>query len=361
MNSNRLYNIFKSSKLTREDIENYKSSDSSFEKNTIEQKVNADDFNEDAFNGWEEHNFDTSLMKKMDNKFLPKNHFLSLKNISLAIAFGVIIVIAFIYNQKHTVEEINILTSKTEDTPSEIIIEETDIILPQIIEAMDNAPSHNQIKPKKIISEFAEMKLIEEKKSSTIEVNKLPIKKIATENNVTIISNRKSGKEIYLNDLKIVEYQLNDSQPKITTKQILLTGTPANKENENTEEIEAEWKTVEIPYLDYIDKSLRILNNGNYKKALSRFETVLKTYPKDINSSFYSGYCLFNLGEYEKSISYFEKCINSEFNNFDEESEWMIAQCYLLEGNRIKAKQVLQGIIDKKGFYAYQAKKKISQ
>lgn len=361
MNSNHLYNIFKSSKLSREDIENYKSSNTSVDKNSIEQKVNADNFNNNAFEGWEDYNFDTSYMKKMDDKFLPKNNLFSLKNISLTIVFGVVIMVAFIYNQNYTSKNNNVQVAQTEDAASEIVLEETDIILPQVIEEMDNAPSHKQIKPKKIISEFAEMKLIEEKKSPINEVNKLPVKEISSEKHITIISNRKSGKEIYLNNLKLVDYKLNDPDPKITTKQILLTGTPANKENENSEEFETEWKTVEIPYLEYMDKSLRILNNGNYKKALSRFETILRTYPDDINSLFYSGYCLFNLSEYKRSIIQFEKCINSEFYNFDEESQWMIAQCYLLDGNKHKAKQIFQEIIDYKGYYSNLAKAKISQ
>lgn len=361
MNSNRLYNIFKSSKLNREDIEDYKSSVNSFNKNAIEQKVNSDNFNNDAFDGWEKNDFDISLMKKMDDKFLPKNKILTLKNISLTIVFGVIIVIGFIYNQNHTVDNNTKLVAKAEDSTSKMVVEETDIILPQVIEEMENAPIHKQIKPKKIISEFAEMKLIEEKKSSTDEINKLPVKQISKEKDISIISNRKSGKEIYLNDLKIVDYKLENSHPTIKTKQILLTGTPANKEDKNSEEIDAQWKTIEIPYLDYIEKSLRILNNGNYKKALSRFETILKTYPEDINSNFYSGYCLFNLGEYNTSILYFEKSINSEYNNFDEESEWMIAQCYLLKGNKSKAKILLQKIIDRNGYYSSQAKEKISQ
>jgi len=363
MNSNRLYNIFKSSRLSREDIEGYKSSGNSIDKNATEQKANSDAFNNDAFEGWEENGFDTSSMKNLDKKFLPKKKIFTLKSISLTVFFALIVSIAFIYNQNYKTFEqpISEEVLAQNEPSSEMRIEETDIILPQLIEEMNNAPTHKQIKPKKIISEFAEMKLIEEKKSTSNEVNQLPIKDLDAQKDATIVSNRKTGKEIYLSDLKLVDYKPTKSNATIKTKQVLLSGTPANKEDENSEEIEAEWKTIEIPYMEYIDKSLRILNSGNYKKALSRFETILKTYPEDVNSNFYSGYCLFNLGEYDVSIIYFEKCINGNFNNFDEEAQWLIAQCYLLNGNKSKAKKLLQLIIEQNGYYANQAKVKISQ
>lgn len=360
MSSNRLYNIFKSSRLSREDIEGYTSSSNSIDKNATEQKTNSDTFNNDAFEGWEENGFDTSLMKNIDKKFLPKNKLISFKNISLTIAFGILIAVAFIYNQNKKTNESSTSNIIVQNEPeSKIMIEETDIILPEIIEEMNNAPSHKQIKPKKIISEFAEMKQIEE--TSSVDVNKLPIKQIDPNKTSTIVSTRKSGKEIYLNDLKLVDYKLENKNPVIKTKQVLLTGTPANKEDEDSEEIEAEWKTIEVPYMEYIEKSLRVLNGGNYKKALSRFEIILKAYPEDINSNFYSGYCLFNLGEYDASINYFKKCTNGSFTNFDEEAEWMMAQCYLLKGDKSKGKMLLQQIIDKNGYYINQAKVKISQ
>lgn len=353
--------MFKSSKLSREDIESYNSSNNSIDKNLIEQKASADEFNRNAFEGWDENDFDISLMKNLDEKFLPKSNVFTFKTILLTIVFGLILSAAFIYNQNYQVEKqpnTEYLTHK--EITSEIIIEETDIILPQLIEDMNNAPSHKQIKPKKIISEFAEMKLIEEKSSSS-DVSQLPVKNIESKKDVSIISNRKNGKEIYLSDLKLVDYTLTNPSAVISTKQVLLTGTPANKEDENSEEIEAQWKTIEIPYLEYIEKSLRILNSGNYKKALSRFETILKAYPDDVNSNFYSGYCLFNLGEYDTSIDYFQKCIVGNYSNFDEESEWMTAQCYQFNGDKNKAKKTLQKIIDSGGYYANQAKTKISQ
>ena len=358
MNSNRLYNIFKSSRLSREDVEVYNSSNDSVAKNAIEQKANSDKFNNEAFEGWSENDFDASLMKTLDKKFLSKTKILSVKSISLTVIFALIISIAFIYNQNfNTIDKSKKINSDQQLSSSKMIIEETDIMLPQLIEEMTNAPINKQITPKKIISEFAEMKLNEEE--APVDIDKLPIKTIDSKKDVSIVSKRKEGKEIYLSELKLVDYKPLNAV--IKTKQVQLTGTPASMENESSEDIEAQWKTIQVPYIEYIEKSLRILNNGNYKKALSRFETVLKDLPDDVNSNFYSGYCLFNLSEYNVAIVYFQKCISGVYSNFDEESEWMLAQCYLLNGKKDKAKKQFQRIIERDGFYANQAKAKISQ
>ena len=205
------------------------------------------------------------------------------------------------------------------------------------------------------------MKIIEEEIQNEIKVNNLPINDIKSEKEKVIISSRNLAKEIYLNDLKLIDYSSYRTDPVIKTKQVLLTGTPANLESEESEEIEAVWRTVDIPYNDYIDKTLRILNSGNYKKTLSRLETILKTYPEDINATFYRGFCLYNLGEYDAAIKNFQKCMNGKFNNFDEEAEWMTAQAYQLSGNTSQAITIFKSIISKNGYYAKQAKVKISQ
>src|SRR5690606_13421011 len=95
----------KSSRLSREDIEGYTSSSNSIDKNTVEQKANSDQFNENAFDGWEENNFDTSLMKNLDKKFLPKSSVITFKSVSLTIAFGILLSVAFTYNQNKKINE----------------------------------------------------------------------------------------------------------------------------------------------------------------------------------------------------------------------------------------------------------------
>lgn len=360
MSSNRLYNLFQSLHLNRRDIDSYGTTKDVAMKNNIEQKAASNDFDTDAFEGWEEQNFNTHLMQNLDAKFNPKPKINYIKGISLAVLGVAVISMLFIYNLNHS-SKVKDKSPQKPKVTSSMMIDETDILIRKEIEEMTEAPTKQQIKPTKIKSDFAEMKTFEEEKQTAKEVGELPIKEVKPAKEIELILNKKLAKEIYLNDLKLIDYNKYRTEPVVKTKQVLLTGTPANMESDQSEEVEASWRTVDIPYNDYLDKSLRILNSGNYKKALSRFETVQKSYPEDINSLFYGGFCLYNLGEYESAIKQFQKCLVGNFSNFDEEAEWMLAQAYALDGNKQKANSLFKSIAEKNGYYAQQAKGKISQ
>jgi tetratricopeptide (TPR) repeat protein len=132
-------------------------------------------------------------------------------------------------------------------------------------------------------------------------------------------------------------------------------------ENKNSDDVLATWEIIDIPYIDYIKKSVRIFSRENFKKALSRFEIIFDSYPNDVNANFYSGLCLFNFGEYKNAIESFSKCIDSPFTNFDEESRWMIAMCHENDGNHTVSKKLFKQITDAKGYYASQARDKLNQ
>lgn len=68
MSLNRLYNIFKSDRLDRADVEAYGRSTDSSAKNAIEQKAMNDSFDNDAMEGWEQLSYDTGVMANLDKK-----------------------------------------------------------------------------------------------------------------------------------------------------------------------------------------------------------------------------------------------------------------------------------------------------
>jgi tetratricopeptide (TPR) repeat protein len=137
-----------------------------------------------------------------------------------------------------------------------------------------------------------------------------------------------------------------------------LNNTPASQEDQySKEEDVSNWKVTEIPYIEYIEKTMSLFSKGNYKKALSRYELILDSYPTDINANFYGGLSYFNLGEFEKSIQTFERCLNSEFNNFNEEAEWYLAKSYSANGQNEKASQLFKQISENGGYYSKQALK----
>ena len=168
---------------------------------------------------------------------------------------------------------------------------------------------------------------------------------------------------VYMHDLMVVDYRvMKRDNKKIHYTRLELSGTSAAQENENdTQETFIE-TNVEVPYVNYLNKSMSYFASGEYKKALNRYETILKQYPKDINAHFYGGLSYFNLGQFDKAISYLDQILKDDFHVFDEASMWYKAKA-LIQLNRIpEAKAILLKIIALGGFYsndAIQLKKKI--
>jgi TolA-binding protein len=364
MNSNRLHRIFDAKRrLSRDDIAEYGRSNDPGLKNDIEQKSMSHGFDADALEGWGDMAYDTSSLNRMDKKFSGSSNATLYWVVSIAIVSTVAIIGFYNYSPPPENSEIamtdiqnDTITQLSED--QQITIEESDIVIPEAIDIMKAVPIKDRIQPKKIQKDFADMNLIKDEKK---EVTTLPIK---NDENVVIpefISKRKTAKEIYKSNLKLVDYSVYRSTPSVNIKTIILTGTPADKEGKNSEGVETEYKTVAIPYMDYIAKSVRIFSRGNYKKALSRFEIIITTYPDDVNANFYAGLCLFNFGEYESAISAFNKCLDGPYSNFDEESVWMNALSYEHLGKKGEAKRLFKEILKSGGFYAKQAKVKLGQ
>ncbi len=357
MNSNKQH----SSNLSREQIHQYSSTRDEQVKHDIEKQALENDFDADALEGWNALSASGYSMKKLDTKF-SKNYSSLLWSIALIVP--VLLIGVFLTNQasekpiRGKIEKEQVNTS--------IKVEETDLIIPTEIEAFVELPKKEQIAIKTIINDFNEQKneLNETNSQSNIQVNvdRLPISQMEpTDSKPTIIAKETAfGKEIYLHDMKLLDYRAYRSKPAIETKQMILTGTPANIGETTTIEETTEWKKVDIPYIEYIDKTMEIFSKGNNKKALARFQVILDTYPDDVNANFYAGLCYYNLKEFSSAISSFAKCNDTKFTNFNEEAEWYTAKSYLANGQKSEAKTLFTQIINGNGYYASQAKKIVS-
>lgn len=362
MNSKQINKIFNSSgNLSRKDVDTYKVTTDEKIKHAIEEKALASDFESDALEGWEDISVGTEIMKSMDKKYTTNFSMTKWILIGGSIILTVILLFTLI-PQKKVNPTIN---PQNENTQEQISYEKTDLILPDAIEDMKELPVKQQISIITIRKDFTfqqeqtDVETVKENNKLDIKVDEVslkPIESVKLDKEVTKKQN--FAKEIYLEDLKLVDYRNYRTKPTIKTELLILDGTPASKENENSKEEEIEiWKTIDVPYIEYIDKTMTAFAKGNFKKALSRFEIILKTYPSDINASFYGGLCYFNLGEYDKAIETFEKCLNSEFNNFNEEAEWYLAKSYQANGNNAKAVILFNKIKDGGGYYSKQAGK----
>lgn len=362
MNLNLIHRIFgKARGLDRSDIETYGKTTNSATRQAIEEGVANDPFDADALEGWEGLNYNITAMQALDRKFSPsagKSWFL--RGGLAAIAAASILTYS-LWPGNPSPANNNVLISETvQEDDREILLDESDVLLPEQIEAMENAPKHEQLTPEVIKQDFVDIEEIR-RKDPPVVVAELPKLELSTDkpHDVKIIRKHELAKEIYLHDFKLIDYRNYRSKPTVKIRQLVLSGLPANYEDTAYDEFEPNWKEVDIPYIEYIDKSMRVFGQGNYKRALSRFETILSTYAFDVNAHFYSGLCLFNLGEYDQALSHFTACIDGPYSNFDEESDWMVASCYEQMGMRAKAKAIYERIVKEGGYYAQQAAKKI--
>lgn len=319
----------------------------------------SDAFEQDAFEGWESNGASMDLLNKTDKRFLKKANYYWAYGLSAL----TILILWFVLFPKEEVKQAENKASK-----SSIQIEKTDVLTPSKIEQLTPILAKNTIQPKTLKANFeakqthtvnpskpsenqvGELQHIEKKEISTLPEQKVEKLKLQTSKAV----------EIYIHELLTIDYRKYRSKPVIKTESAIITGTAANLENSSSNQVETqEWKQVDIPYYDYITKTMGIFSKGNYKKALTRFEEILKTYPDDLNANFYGGLCYFNLGENEKALNLFEKCSIHKFNNFTQESNWYTAKTYIAMKNYDKARVLLNHIISENEFYTKDAIKEL--
>lgn len=351
MNSNQTNNDTKKW-LSREDVETYRSSNDEKVKHAFEKRAQESDFENDALEGWGDKSLQSPDMSRLDKKFLSSNKWIYWTTGTLAI---VVISLLLIYsNETFSPNEIASTTNQ-----QIVSIEKTDLVLPDNIEQMNELPVKEQISVKTIIKDFSNQQKEEPfVKEEPVKIDELPLNKIEeTNTEVKIVKESVLGKEIYLNDLKLLDYRAYRSKSKITTKQMILTGTPANIGEEVLTEEEPNWQNVDIPYMDYLEKTIELFAKGQNKKALSRFAIILETYPDDLNANFYAGLCYYNLKEYKSASNTFSKCLDSKFLNFNEEAEWYMAKSLIAAGSVNEGKMILKKIKSDGGYYAKQAEK----
>jgi TolA-binding protein len=351
MNSNQTNNDTKNW-LSREDVETYRSSNDEKVNHAFEKRAQKSDFENDALEGWGDKSLQSPDMSRLDKKFLSSNKWIYWTTGTFAL---VIISLLFIYSN----EQLNPNEIKSIKIQQIVSIEKTDLVLPDHIEQMIELPVKEQISVKTIKKDFSNQQKEEPfVKEEPVKIDELPLNKIEeTKTEVKIVKESVLGKEIYLNDLKLLDYRAYRSKSKITTKQMILTGTPANIGEEVLTEEEPNWQNVDIPYMDYLEKTIELFAKGQNKKALSRFAIILETYPDDLNANFYAGLCYYNLKEYKSASMNFEKCLESKYLNFNEEAEWYMAKSLLAAGSIFEGKSILKKIKTEGGYYAKQAEK----
>lgn len=363
MNSTKKYS--NKTSLERDELSSYISAKSSSAKENFYNQFDDKSFEKEALEGWMESGAPISIMSNLDQKYKPKN-----LNWIYALSFAAIAVIAtfIIYNFSYNETPI-IANDKIQ-----LSIEKTDVILPLEIEKMNDSKQGISLPSKTLQATFKNKVSTPENvqttathQASELILSDLPILKndithdLDEKNDKKIVTNSQA-KEIFLHDLKLVDYRAYRSKPEIKAKSLVLSGVTANYEDRGNQNnaSESEWTDIQIPYYDYLKKTQLLFSQEKFKYALSRYVIILETYPDDVNALFYSGLCYYNLGEFSSANKNLSKCLNSKFNNFNEEAEWFMAQSYNSLGESKKARAILKLIIDKNGYYASQARKQFN-
>lgn len=348
--------------LTRKTIDAYRKGSES-ERKDIEHEF-SDSFEQDALHGWYETGASMAVMSKMDKQFSQKPTFFSKKVIGGMTGFAVLIGFFFAYQ-----------AGKNQNIPTDndkllaVTVDKTDVQLPVKIDTMQLLPTSEQLIPipkknDKLNTNKTDNASINSEKPTTkvyvpVEIPSITLEPLPSTiiHKEVSVSKQKTAKEIFIQDFKTVDYRSYREKPSIQIEQIILTGTPANLEGEASETVTTESRTVQIPYMDYLDKTMYMVNRGKWKQALQRFQEILISYPDDLNARFYAGFCYYNLKQYTDACTSFSACLQLEFSNFNEEATWYLAQSRLAKGDKAGAKELFISIRDQKAYYAKQAEK----
>jgi TolA-binding protein len=337
--------------ITRSELEKLIKNDA--DSNNLE----LDDFEKEALEGWKSSGASISQMKHMDKVAAAKFGGTAFSTFFFAGMAITIAAIVSIYYFSQTEENI------TKPGKQQMAIETTEITLPEKIDTLTELKKEVQLLPKEIIQKNKE----EQKTTSstpsetlafieTMDISLEPLPANIEDREVSI-SKQKVAKERYPFGIKAIDYSEYRTNPEVKIEQTILTGLPANYETQEEMETEAKTKTILVGYTDYLDKTLSYIQKSKWKNALARCEEILSDYPDDINALFYSGFCLYNLQQYDQACSKFSACLQLNFSNFNEEASWYLAKSRLANGEKSLAKELFIGIKENKGYYYKDAEK----
>jgi TolA-binding protein len=323
-------------------------------RDVLHNPKSADDFDRDAAEGWSLQGFDFQKMESLDKKFgfaIPRWSYLL-----LFILFGSLTLMGYLYlDQDSTITKTGIVkeTVKTEKTDV-YLPEKFDTLTENTIRNKEDAVQISETQRKKATQPISDINQIVE-----LPISLLPISPARTLEKERPISIKRRGKEIYLQDFKLLDYSIIRKQSAIQSEQLIPQGTRANMEsNDQTYPSVEIWREENVPYMDYLDKSMYFLKMGSFKNALNRFETILQKYPEDLNAQFYSAFAYYSLGQFNLASTFFVQSIQNSYINFDEESLWYCGLC-LEKLNDPKATEIFKTIANSTSYYAIYATEKL--
>jgi len=108
--------------------------------------------------------------------------------------------------------------------------------------------------------------------------------------------------------------------------------------------------------LGFLQQANSYFAGGEYEKALQLYEKAINENEEKFVFQFYKAASLQNLERFEEAIPEYSAVIKHGDNMFVEEAEWFRALCYFKLGNTEEARTQLTAIINRKGYFAGDAR-----
>ena len=303
-----------------------------------------DEFELDAREGWGE--LEIEDLNRLDLRFKANR---SRFKLSFTVLFFSTFIISILLYEAHKRENSPKEVSKKYQSHTNTINEaHNPIKLPN--KKLELIAQHKQIIPQKIQSDLKQQRILEvenlitqsDDRRRTIDIEAKPVSDIST------VALNNNAKEVYLQDLLVVDYRFyRKKDPIVLSPQ--LTGTPANESSKNEEQLSTQ--ELEVSYMNYLSKTLKLFNNKRFQDAIFNFEIILSKYPDDVNALFYEAIALYNLGLNKDAIRRLNQLQLAPFSNFHEDQKWYLLLCYKAERNQDKFNSLRSQIIGGKGYY----------
>lgn len=332
----------------------------SAQKNEFEKLALNDVFLQDAIDGYLNNpsgvSYFNSKLKSKKKVFSNAKYYFFSFTLLLVLISGVLILK---YNMQNTQPLIKNNFSKHNKLSSKKEFE----VLPMEIDTLKNIEVKNQIVHDDIVSAQTHREIFYQNKTSKLNSNQkielLDVDEIE-ENEIieSILPNKtKIYPFVYFFDLAVVDYTKYENRTQTISKTTyILSGTEAIYENdESKESSELIEKKEDVPYMNYLEKSIYYFSKHQYKKALNRFQIIKQQYKNDLNALFYGGLSNYNLGRFDKSIEDFTQIINLNENPFYEDALWYRAKTYIQVNKNDKAKSDLENLSLISPYYQKQA------
>lgn len=322
------------------------------------QLPSMDEFDQEALEGWSEQGFTAVNMTHLDQRVSFSTSSGSWGIAATIVIIGGLFIATTLFSPSFKAENTTTMAFDKEEIELPAHIDTMQVLTYTDQLTVADLKSFNEDRQDKKPSELTQTVTITDKIVQLAEPILEPLT-ISTIEQPKLTSTKKNAKEIYLKDLKAIDYSEYRNKPTVQIERIVMTGLPATYEGYESVEHEQSFETVAVPYMDYLEKTLELIQKRKFKQALSRCEDILASYPDDVNGQFYAGFCSYNLKQYHQASEHFSNCLQLQFANFNEEATWYLALSKKANGEFPAAKELMELIKAEKGFYAKQAEKEL--